>query len=139
MNVKNAKVLHRAGKVTSSYSNCLNVEISNGQHKLIVLIKVHQYQISEETPNELTANCKNDLTRRLSNFLFNEENGNETQVHETLIKTNKIQQLEAKLKELKQWNKGAYDEIRYNGQRYGFKKHSNGFKFINAFLCARGF
>ena len=62
-----------------------NVEISNGQHKLIVLFKVHQYQISEETPNELTANCKNDLTRRLSNFLFNEENGNETQVHETLI------------------------------------------------------
>ena len=115
-----------------------NVEISNGQHKLIVLFKVHQYQISEETPNELTANCKNYLTRRLSNFLFNEENGNETQVHETLIKTNKIQQLEAKLKELKQWNKGAYDEIRYNSQRYGFKKH-NGFKFINAFLCARGF
>lgn len=123
MNVKNAKVLHRAGKVTSSYSNCLNVEISNGQHKLIVLIKVHQYQISEETPNELTANCKNDLTRRLSNFLFNEENGNETQVHETSVMTNKIQQQEVKLKELTQWNKGVYIEIKNNGQDMGYDEN----------------
>ena len=50
-------------------------------------------------------------------LLINKENDDETQVHETLIMTNKIQQLEAKLKELTQWNKERlYDEVGDNGQ-----------------------
>ena len=67
--------------------------------------KVQQYQLLGETPNELTSNCKNDFTRRTSNFSVSKENDDETQVHETLIMKNKIQQLEAKLKELTQWDK----------------------------------
>ena len=113
----NTKVLCRAGKATRSYSNCWNVKTSNDQQIFIGLSKVEEYQILKETPNELTSNCENNLTRSLSNLSINEENDNETQVHETLILTNKIQQLEANLKELTQWNKEqVYDEINDNGQ-----------------------
>ena len=123
-----------------SISNFSNFEITNGQHKFIVLFKVNQYQILEKTPNELTVNCKNDLTRRLSNFWLNKENGHETRVHETLIMTNKIQQQEVKLKDLTQWTKGVYVEIKTNGQDMGYDgKNNNGFKFIKAFLCAGAF
>ena len=89
---------------------------------------------------------ENDLTRRISNLSLNEENDDETQVHETLILTNKVQQLEAKLKELTQWNKEAvYDEINDNGQEcislrwVIMEKVNNGSKFVKARLCARGF
>ena len=65
----------------------------------------------------MTSNWENNLTRSLSNLSINEENDNKTQVHETLVLTNKIQQLEANLKELTQWNKEqVYDEINDNGQ-----------------------
>ena len=71
---------------------------------------------------------------------------NETQVHGALIMTNKIQQLEAKLQELTQWDKeGVYDEINNNGQERIFlrwvitKKVNNGSKFAKASFCTRGF
>lgn len=54
--------------------------------------------------------------------------------------TNKIQQQEAKLRELTQWNKGVYVEIKNNGQDMGYDgKNNSGFKFIKAFLCAGAF
>ena len=79
-------------------------------------------------------------------LLINKENDDETQVHETLIMTNKIQQLEAKLKELTQWNKERlYDEVGDNGQEcisqrwVMTEKFNSGSKVVKAHLCTRGF
>ena len=60
--------------------------------------------------------------------------------------TNKIQQLGAKLTELRQRNKeGVYDKINDNGQECNSlrwvmtEKINNGSKFIKVRLCDRGF
>ena len=79
-------------------------------------------------------------------LLINKENDDETQVHETLIMTNKIQQLEAKLKELTQWNKERlYDEVGDNGQEcisqrwVMTEKFNSGSKVVQVHLCTRVF
>lgn len=41
-------------------------------------------------------------------------------IHETLKMTNERQQQEVNLKELPQWNKGVYIEIKNNGQDMGY-------------------
>ena len=113
----------------------------------IDLLKVQQYEILEETPSNSTTNNEIELLERLSDLSLNEQTDNETIVHETLISTNNAKQLEAKLKELSQWEQGlVYEEIDDKGQerislRWVLKEkiNDNGSKFIKACLCATGF
>ena len=113
----------------------------------IDLLKVQQYKILEETPSNSTTNNEIELLKRLSDLSLNEQTDNETIVHETLISTNNAKQLEAKLKELSQWEQGlVYEEIDDKGQerislRWVLKEkiNDNGSKFIKAHLCATGF
>ena len=77
---------------------------------------------------------------------LNEISDDETQIHETFVTTNKLQQLEAKMIERNQWrNEQVYDEIDDLGQQWIFlrwvmkEKVVNEKKIIEARLCARGF
>ena len=113
----------------------------------IDLLKVQQYEILEETPSNSTTNNEIELLKRSPGLSLNEQTDDEAIVHETLISTNKAKQLEAKLKELSQWEQGlVYEEIDDKGQerislRWALKEkiNDNGSKFIKARLCARGF
>ena len=66
-----------------------------------------------EITKELNTKSKNDeLSNHLSSLSLNEINNYEIQIHETLLTTNKSQQLEAKIIELNQWqNEQVYGEI----------------------------
>ena len=72
-------------------------------------ISLKQWEITKE----LNTKSKNDeLSNHLSSLSLNEINNYEIQIHETLLTTNKSQQLEAKIIELNQWqNEQVYDEI----------------------------
>ena len=114
---ENAKILSQAGKATGKFSNCWNIKNNNSNEMYIDLSKVQHYEILEETPNNSTTNNEIELLKHLSNLSLNEQTDHETIVHETLVSTNKAKQLEAKLKELSQWEQeSVYDEIDDKGQ-----------------------
>ena len=114
---ENAKILSQAGKATGKFSNCWNIKNNTDNEMYIDLSKVQQYEILEETPNNSTTNNEIELLKHLSNLSLNEQTDHETIVHETLVSTNKAKQLEAKLKELSQWEQeSVYDEIDDKGQ-----------------------
>ena len=106
-NLVNTQIINHAGKATGKYSNCWNISSNDGQQLLIDLFK------TMEITKELNTKSKNDeLSNHLSSLSLNEINNYEIQIHETLLTTNKSQQLEAKIIELNQWqNEQVYDEI----------------------------
>ena len=130
----------RCGK----YSNCWNISNNDGQRLSINLSKIKQWEISKE-PDTKSKN-QDDLSNRLSSLSLNEIRDDETQIHETLIATNKSQQLEAKMIKFNQRrNQDVYDEIGDLGQRsislrwVMKEKVVKEKKIIKARLCARGF
>ena len=106
-------------------------------------ISLKQWEITKE----LNTKSKNDeLSNHLSSLSLNEINNYEIQIHETLLTTNKSQQLEAKIIELNQWqNEQVYDEIDDLAQqcislKWVMKKKAvNKEKIIKAHLCTKGF
>ena len=118
----------------------LEYQKNNGNEVYIDLSKVQQYEILKETPNNSTSNSEPELSKRLSNLSLNEQTDDQTIVHETLISINKVKQLEAKLKELSQWEQeSGYEDIDDKGQecislRWVLKEKidDNGSKFIKA-------
>ena len=94
-------IINRAGKATEKYSNCWNISNNDGQWLLIDLSKINQWEITKE-PHIKSKNV-NELSNQLSSLSLSEISDDETQIHETLVTTNKLQQLETKMIELDQW------------------------------------
>ena len=97
------KIINRAGKATGKYSNCWNISDEYGEQKSTDLSKAEQWKVTKES--EVTSRNEEDLLKRLSNLSLNEIKDDETQIHDTLIATNKSLQTEVKLKELEQWKR----------------------------------
>ena len=96
--------------MTGKFSNCWNISNNDGQRLSIDLLKKKKREITKE-PHTKSKN-EDELSNRLSSLSLNEINDDETQIHETLMTANKLQQLEAKMIELNQWrNEQVYDEI----------------------------
>ena len=94
-------IINRAGKATEKYSNCWNISNNDGQWLLIDLSKINQWEITKEP--HIKSKNENELSNQLSSLSLNEISDDETQIHETLVTTNKSQQLETKMIELDQW------------------------------------
>ena len=93
-----AEIINCAGKATGKYSNCWNISNNDGQRLSIDLSKIKQWEITKE-PDTKSKN-EDEWSNCLSSSSLNEISDDETQTHETLITTNKSQQLEAKMIEL---------------------------------------
>ena len=110
---------------------------------MIDLSKIEQWEIQNSTTKNQKIRMNYQTVPSLS---LNQINNDETQICETLITTNKSQQLEAKMMEPNQWqNEQVYDEIDDLGQQSIYliwvmkEKVVTEKNIIKAHLCARSF